>query len=140
MENNLSQKLGVNNTLYRVAMKGLSLSSCMFIWTSNVCFYVNKFPSAASIYFHIQSDPGTKPEISDFMLQVPPQYKLKLVSCELSQKSVLLFSTLEDICAIDIYVFCDSFFSLLFFGVINIFVNFVCTSFRLVCVPVSSFF
>ena len=36
MENNRSHKSGANSTLYNVAMKGLTLSPHMFIWTSPV--------------------------------------------------------------------------------------------------------
>ena len=40
MEINQLHKSGDNSTLYNVAIKGLSLLSHIFIWTSYICFTV----------------------------------------------------------------------------------------------------
>ena len=61
MENNLSYKSGANSKLYNVAMKVLSLSSHIFIWTSPVYFAVMKFRPATSIYLSFSpSETGNK--------------------------------------------------------------------------------
>ena len=66
IENNQSHKPGVSSTLYNTEMKGLPLSSHIFIWTSPVCFDVMKLPSTTSIYLStFTSEPYTKSEISD---------------------------------------------------------------------------
>ena len=46
-----------------------------------------------------------------------------MVSCKLSPKSILGFFVLKYICAIDAYIFCGSLWSILFYGVLYIFVN-----------------
>ena len=51
MENNQSHKSGANSMIYNIEMKGLSLSSSIFISTYPVCFAVTKFSYATSIYF-----------------------------------------------------------------------------------------
>ena len=122
MENIWSHKYGANSKLYNVLMKGLPLSSRIYIWTYPVCFTVTKFPPATSIYVSIYtSEPGMKYECSGFMWQVALESKTQLVSCELSRKSLLEISTLEDIGAINAYIFFDLFCSLLFYNVVSIF-------------------
>ena len=57
------------------------------------------------------------------MWHVAPESKIQLVSWKLYAKSLLGIYSLEDIHAIDAYIFCDSFCSVLFSGVWSIFVN-----------------
>ena len=64
--------------------------------------------------------PGIKSEISGVMLQVAPEYKIQLVSCELSSSFIIGLYTFEDIYVIDAYIFCESLFSVLFSGVLSI--------------------
>ena len=85
MENNQSHKSGANITLYNVAMKGVSLSSLIYIWSCPVCFAVTKFPSTTLIYLFVYTNEhGMKSEISGVILQVAPESKTQLVSCKLS--------------------------------------------------------
>ena len=71
-----------------------------------------KCPFETSIYLSIStSDPGTKYETSGVMWQVALESKIQLVSYELSPKYILGVSTLEDIRAIDAYIFWDLFCS-----------------------------
>ena len=85
MEKNQFHKSGANITLYNVSTKGFPLLSHIFIWTYPVCFDVTKFPSTNSINLSISTnDSGIKYEISGVMLQVAPESKIQLVSCELS--------------------------------------------------------
>ena len=105
-------------------MKVLPLLSQIYILTYTVCFDVTKFPSATSIYLSVSTnEPGIKSEISGVMWQVAPESKIQLVSCELSQKSLLGMSILENIYAIDAYILCDSFLSVLLSNVLSIFVD-----------------
>ena len=69
------------------------------------------------------SDPGKKSGIYCVVGQVSSESKIKLVSCELSTKSLLGLSTLEDIRAIDAYIICGSLLSILFPDVLSIFFN-----------------
>ena len=55
MENNQLRNSDANSTLYSAAMKGLPLSSHIFIWTSPVCFTLTKFPYATSIYLFVSA-------------------------------------------------------------------------------------
>ena len=66
--------------------------------------------------------PGIKPEISGVTWQVAPESKIQLVSCKMSPKCVLGISALVYICAIDVYILCDSLLSVLFSNVLSIFV------------------
>ena len=100
--NIISQKYGVNSTLYSVAMKGFPLSSHMFFCTPPF-FDVTKRPTATSVYLSIStSEPGTKYEIYGVMLQVAHESKIQLVGCEISPKYLLGLSTLEYIRAIEV--------------------------------------
>ena len=100
--------------LYNVKMKGLPLSSHIFIWTYPV-FYCEKFPSAALIYLFVSAnEPGKKYEIYGVMWQVESESKIRFASCELSPKYLLGLYALEDIGAIGTYIFCVSLWSVLF--------------------------
>ena len=73
-----------------------------------------KWTSETSMYLYIStSDTGTKFEISGVMWQVAPDSKIYLVSCKLSQKSLLGLSTLEETHSIDVYILCDSLYYVL---------------------------
>ena len=109
-------------------MKFFTLLSHIFIWNSPVCFAVTliqtQSPSSNSIYLSIYTnETGIKSEISGVMLQVAPESKIQLVSCEIYQKSLLGISALEDIFYIDAYIICDLFWYLLLSGAFSIFVN-----------------
>ena len=85
MENKQSHKSGANSTLYNVAMKGFTLLPCISIWDCPVSFAVTKFPYESLIYLSVSvNDPGIRSEISGVVLQVAPESKTQLVSCELS--------------------------------------------------------
>ena len=114
MEKNRLHKSGANSTLFNVEINGFPLSSHIFIWTSHIVFAVMKRKSKNSMYLSVSAnDPGIKSEISGVIWKVSPESKIQLISCELSPKSLLGISSLEDICAIDLYIFCDSLWSLL---------------------------
>ena len=84
-----------------------------------------EFPSATSMYLSVYtSEPITISEISGDILQVSPESKIQFISCELSPKYLLGISTLEDICAIDAYILCDLFCSIILSDYLFIFVNF----------------
>ena len=68
------------------------------------------------------SELRTESEIYSVVWQVAPASKYQLVSCEISPKCLLGISTLEDIRAIDAYILCDSFCSILFSNSLSIFV------------------
>ena len=106
-------------------MKGFPLSLRIFIWTYPVFFFtVKKCPSATWIYLSVSTnDPSIQSEISGAVWQVAPESKIQLVSCELSPKYLLGISALEDISAIDVYIFCDSIWYVMFYDVLSIFVN-----------------
>ena len=124
MENNRLHKSGANSTLYNISMKGLPLLSQIFIWSSPVFFYVIKSPSVTSIYLSVSTNkPGIKYKISGVMWQVASESKIQLVSCDLSQKYLLVIYTLEDTFAIDVYNLCDLISSVLFLKILSIFVD-----------------
>ena len=105
-------------------MKGLPLLSRIFIWTSPVCFAVTKYPSVTSICLSVSTnEPVIKTWISAVMWQVVPESKAQLVSCKMSPEYLLEISTLENICAIYVYIFCDSVWSVLFYDILSIVVN-----------------
>ena len=54
------------------------------------------------------------------MLQVAPESKIQLISCELSPKYILGLYALEDIRAIDVYIFCEFLSYALFSNVLSI--------------------
>ena len=64
-----------------------------------------------------------KYEIYGVIRQVAPESKIQLVSCEISPKSLLEISTLEYIRAIDAYIFCDPFHSIILFDSLYIFID-----------------
>ena len=114
MENNWLHKFGANSIFYNVAMKALPFLSHILIWSFPVCFAVAKCPSETSIYLSVSTNyPGIKSEISGVMWQGTPESKIKLVSCDILPKCLLGLSALEDIFAINAYIFCDSFCSVL---------------------------
>ena len=78
-------------------------------------------------------------EIDGAVWQVAPESKIQLVGCELSPKTFLILSTLEDICAKYMYIFCESICSVFLSKTSSIF-RFVRTSFQLVCVPKNCLF
>ena len=105
-------------------MNGFPLLLRIFIWTYPVYFSVIKFPSATLMYLSVSTiDTGIKYEISGVMWQVAPESKIQLVSCELYPKYLLELSSLEYIRAIDAYIFCESFCSVLLYKVLSIFFN-----------------
>ena len=56
-------------------------------------------------------------------------YNIQLVSCDISTKYLSVFSALEYIHAIDAYIFCDSLWSVMFSGVLYIFIDIYVWSF-----------
>ena len=83
-----------------------------------------KFSSKNSIYLYVSTnEPGIKSEISGVMWKVSPEYKIQLVSCELSPKYIPVTSSLEDIHAIYVYILCDSLWSVLLSDVLSIFID-----------------
>ena len=117
-------------------MQVFTLLSRFSIWNACVRFYVTKCWFPTSINIHVfTNEPGMKYKIYGVMWQVVCESKIKLVSCDMSPKSLLGISTLEDIPAIYWYIFCDSLFSLLFYDVLYIslicvheFKDFLCSS------------
>ena len=88
----------------------------MHVYLNSPCFFCcEKFPSENPMYLSIStSDTGTKSEFYGIMWHVAPESKIQLVSSELSPKSLLGIFTLEVICAIEVYIFWDSFYYVLF--------------------------
>ena len=124
MENKPSHKSVAKSMLYNVTMQSFPLSSWIIIWTFPVHFSMTKWPSATSIYLSVFTNgPGIKSEISGVMWQVAPKYKPQLVRCELSPKSLLGIYALEKTCSIDLYIFSDFLWSILFSKSLSIFVN-----------------
>ena len=105
-------------------MKVFPLSLRIFILNCPVCFAVIKFLSASLIYLSVSTNyPGKISEIYCVVLQVAPESKIQLVSCDLYPKFLLGISTLEYIHAIDAYILCASLLSVLFSNVLSIFFN-----------------
>ena len=105
-------------------MKGFPLLLCVFIWTYLVCFAMTKWPSSTLISLSVSTnEPSIKPEMFGVLCQFGPVSKIKLVSCELSTKSLLGLSALEDIRSIYAYSFCDSFLSILLYDTLSISVD-----------------
>ena len=69
------------------------------------------------------------------MIQIAPEYKIQLASCELYPKSLLGLPTVEEIRSTDVYIFCEFFFLLPSFPMLYLFCWFVHTSFHLFHVP-----
>ena len=69
------------------------------------------------------NDTGIKSQISGVRWQLTPESKTQLVSCERSPKYLLGISTLEYICAMDAFMFCDLLWFVLFSAVWYIFVD-----------------
>ena len=108
--------------------------SLIFIWNYLVCFAVNKSPYATSKYWSVSTNElSIRSEIYGVIGQVTPDSKIKFVSCKLSPKSLLGISALEDICAIDMSIFCDSLWYVLFYDVWSIFVYFYSRALGFTC-------
>ena len=122
--NNWSYNSGANSTMYNAAVRSLPLSSHIFIWTSSFCFAVTKSPYATSTYLSVYAcEPGIKSKFFYVMLQVAPESKTQLISCEMSPKYLLELSALEDVRSKDTYIFCNSLWSVLFSIVLSIFID-----------------
>ena len=121
-------------------MKVFPLSSCMFIWTYHVCFVVTKCPSATSMYLYVStSDPSTQSDISGVMWQLYYEYKIQLVSCEMSPKYLYHFLCWNTYVPYT-HIFSVIHFFLYFFPIPYLFLLILRTSFWLVRVPVKFLF
>ena len=123
MENNPSHKSVAKSMLYNITMQGFPLSSWILIWTFPVRFLWWNDHLLLRYISVFTNRPEIKSEISGVMWQVAPKYKFQLVSCELSPKSLLGIYALGKIRSIDLYIFCDFLWSILFSKYLSIFVN-----------------
>ena len=108
MENIQSHKSVANSTLYNVAMKGFHYChTFLFELLLSVSLGRNSHLQLQHISVST-NEPGIKSEIYGVVCQVASKSKIQLISCNLSPKSLLGLSALEDIRAIDAYIVCDS--------------------------------
>ena len=134
MKNNQSHKFDANRTLYNIAMKGFTLWSRTFIWTSTVCFTVTKWTYATLVYLCVSTkNLGIKSEISGVIWQVSPESKIQLVSYKMSPYFLLGLSALVDMRHRRVYLLWISFIYNVFWSLIY-FLQYVHTSFRIFCV------
>ena len=74
------------------------------------------------MYLYVYTnDPHIKSENYDVMWQVTPEYKIQLVSCDLSPKYILRIYVLKYIHSIDAYILCGLLWYLLLSNVLSVF-------------------